>query len=773
LLIRKALLLILLWSWVFSGMAGQTHVPLFFPSGGFFDDAVEVLIEAEPDSKIFYTLDGNKPTQKSLRYKMPLRIDKTTVIRAAALYPSGKWSMLSAQTYFIREPGSTIPVISIAAPPALLFDPDLGLFMAGNNVTPGTIPQKGANFWSKKELVIHAEIFKPEGQSVFNSPTGMRLFGGYSRLLPQKSLALIARARYGEKRVNYPIFGKGMPKSYKYLVLRNGGSDFGRSHFRDALMTGLLKDWDIDKQAYRPAHVYINGNYWGIYNLREKVNRHFIADHHDVDKDSIDLLEHRGYLRRGSNAHYVHLQAFLQSRDLSIPEHYEWVKTQMDVDNFMQYQIAQIFFDNQDAGGNIKFWRSQKPEGRWRWILYDTDWGFGLHDEQAWRYNSLEFHTAVNGSAWPNPPWSTFILRKLLENEDFRAQFLTRFSDHLNTTFHPEKVLAAIAEKYAVLLPEMPRHLNRWRLSQKKWEQQVEVLKHFACARPDAVFGHLSEFFDPGALCKVNLSASDGGKVVLNQQIEILGGKELFSGRYFEASRLQIKAVALPGYRFSHWEGASGDSTLREFTIRPLPEGLCLRAVFEPFRHPLADKIVINEISSNHNDAGDWIEIYNTTRETVQVKGWIIADLKHEAVLPELQIGPRDYLLLCRDAARFRAVFPSAYNVSPALTFGLHKRRDHIYLYSEDGALVDEVSYNLPPTDSNFVLSLLLPTLQNQDSRHWEQEWNAGTPSAANPYFVESRIGNIQKEWMEIGIAAGIFMVCTLLLLLRSKGILN
>jgi len=200
--------------------------------------------------------------------------------------------------------------------------------------------------------------------------------------------------------------------------------------------------------------------------------------------------------------------------------------------------------------------------------------------------------------------------------------------------------------------------------------------------------------------------------------------------------------------------------------------GLCVKAVFEPFLHPLADKIVINEISPNQAAAGDWIEIYNTTREPVKVRGWIIADLRNEAVLPDLEIGPKDYLLLCRDAARFRAVFPSAYNISPALTFGLHKRKDRVYLYSDDGALVDQVSYSLPPTDSNFVLSLLLPTLQNQDTQHWEQEWNAGTPSAANPYFVESRIGSIQKEWMEIGIAAGIFLICTLLLLLRGRGIL-
>lgn len=768
---RNALLVFFSWFWAFAGLAAQCPAPVFFPQGGFFNEELEVFIHAETGADIFFTVDGSKPTTKSIRYRNSLLIEKTTVVRAVAVNAWGEISPLAAQTFFIGEPESTIPVVSIAAPPQLLFDPEIGLFMVGSRVVPGGRPLNGANFWTKKELVVHAELFEPEGRSVFNSPVGMRLFGGYSRLFPQKSLALVARERYGEKRVKYPVFGKEAPKSFKYLVLRNSGSDFGMSHFRDALMTGLLEDWDMDKQAYQPAHVYINGKYWGIYNLREKVNRHFIANHHAVDKDSIDLLEHRGVVRRGSGMHYRQLLAYLQSHDLANPAHYEWVKTQMDLDNFMQYQIAQIFFDNQDAGGNIKFWRPQKPDGRWRWILYDTDWGFGLHDEFGWRNNSLVFHTESNGPGWPNPPWSTFILRKLLENDMFRDQFLLRFSDHLNTTFHPERVLAAIEEKYRRLLPEMPRHLQRWRLSRQKWDQQVDVMRQFACARPDAVYSHLAEFFNPGALCNVLTSASPGGMVMLNGHIEIAAGGEQFTGYYFESSLLHFKAVALPGYRFSYWEGVNMDSGIREFSMRPLSGGLCIRAVFEPFMHPLTDKIVINEISPDHAAAGDWIEIYNNTRETVHVKGWIIADLRNEAVLPDLKIGPRDYLLLCRDVGRFKAVFPSAYNVSASLTFGLHKRKDHLYLYSDEGALVDQVVYHIPPTDSNFVLSLLMPTLQNHDLRNWEQAWNSGTPSAANPFFVESRIGNIQKEWMEIGIAAGVFLVCTLLLYLRSKGV--
>jgi hypothetical protein len=749
----------------------QDPVVAFSLPGGFYEEAVTVELFADPGARVYYTIDGNKPTARTALYKQPLTLTSNTVVRAVAVLPGGQTGQVTAQSYFIGEVKSGIPVVSIAAPPALLFDPDIGLFMAGNNVSSEGISKLGANFWSRRELVIHAEIFETDGRCVFNSPVGMRMFGGISRLFPQKSMALVARERYGDKRFYHPVFGKNEPKSFKFLVLRNSGSDFGRAHFRDALMTGLLDDWDIDKQASRPAHVYINGFYWGIYNIREKVNRYFLADHHGVHKDSLDLLEHRYNVRRGGKAHYVRLVRFVETRDLKNAANYAWVKTQMDVENFMNYQIAQIYFDNQDAGGNIKFWRPQTADGRWRWILYDTDWGFGLHDEKAYRNNSLAFHTEPEGPNWPNPPWSTLLLRKLLENPEFREAFLTRFNDRLNTTFLPDRVNAAIEEKHQELLPEMARHIARWRLSRQQWDRHVQIMHTFATERPQHVLRHLAARFKPGELRHLHVSASPGGTLRLNDVIEVTAAGGDFSGHYFETLPLNFKTHALPGYRFSHWEGWDADERSRELTLRLPADGLSIRAVFEPYLHPLAGKIIINEISPDHRRSGDWIELYNTTRQRVDVSGWVLADARHETVLPETSIGPRDYLILCRDEARFRQVFPGAYNVFGCLQFGLNKREERLFLFGPEGALVDEMHYRLPPTDSVFTLSLLLPHLDNNDPNNWEQTPGEGTPGAANPYYVQSSISNMQKEWLEIGIAAGVLLICILLLVLRRRGV--
>ena len=413
----------------------------FSKEAGFYEDAISLHLDS-PGARIFYTLDGTEPSYRSPEYnRKPIRIKESTVVRAIARKGKKK-SKLKTKTFFIEEPRSSFPTVSIAIPPSVLFDPETGLYVNGPNAIDSLWKKDGANFWSRREVEVNTELFEIDGKTEFNSRTGFRLFGGMSRLFPQKSMTIVARDRYGKKKVRHKIYGKEGLKEYKFMVLRNSGSDWGKTHFRDAFMISLVDHWDIEKQNARPSHVYLNGKYWGIYNIREKVNRHFIADHHEVHKDSIDLIEHELSTKRGSRRHYVRMLKYMEKNDLSVPAHYVYIESQMDVENFMQYKIAQIYYDNQDAGGNIKFWRPQTTNGKWRWILYDTDWGFGLHDKKAYKHNSLAFHTEPNGPSWPNPAWSTFILRQLLKNEGFQKKFINRFADELNSSFESERVEA-------------------------------------------------------------------------------------------------------------------------------------------------------------------------------------------------------------------------------------------------------------------------------------------------------------------------------------------
>lgn len=739
----------------------------FEPTGGFYPSTQAIQLFAPGASAIYYTLDGSTPTKKSQRYIGPIHLDETVVLRARA-YSGEAAGVRCGQTYLIAEPTTNFSVVSIGVSPSILFHPSKGIFQQGYGAVDSLWHKPGANFWTRREYGVHVDIFAADGSLVHSNLTGFRLFGGMSRLFPQKSMALIARNRYGDSRISHPLFGKQAGKKFKFVVLRNSGSDFGKSHFRDAFMTDLVREWDMEQQAYEPAHVYINGRYWGIYNLREKVNRYFLEAHaEELDRDSLDLLEHYLVRKRGSRRHYREMLDFLERYDLQLSANFEYLSTYMEIDNFMEYQIAQIYFDNRDAGGNIKYWRPQTEDGRWRWILYDTDWGFGLHDDEAYRNNSLAFHTTPNGPHWPNPPWSTLLLRKLLQNDSFKTRMLNRFADHLNTTFRPERVTAKLDQFYFRYRSEMPRHLARWRLSEKTWERHVDRMREFGDKRPYYLRSYLQDFFSAGEQRAVTIAIGEGGQVLLNDNTFVEEGT--FRGTYFSNYPIALRAVPNYGYRFVGWEG------YRQTTERALQLDLRedqtyhLRAVFEPYTHPLTDQLMINEVCPKNKRTGDWLEIHNTSEETVELAGWVLTDERNEFVFPEVSLLPNDYLIVCRDADRFRQVFSSAYNVIGGLGFGLNKRQEKLALYSRLGAAVDSVAYELPPLDTAFTLSLLLPSLDNADTENWELRHGNGTPNSPNPHYVESKVRIAQNQWMRMGLALGILILGVVVLYFRLK----
>ena len=181
-------------------------------------------------------------------------------------------------------------------------------------------------------------------------------------------------------------------EDFQSLVLRNSGNDWNFTMLRDGFMTSIFHDVDLDVQSYRPMLVYLNGEFWGLHNLREKVNEHFIAGHHPVDPDEIDLIEVQT-ANEGSIDDYDELLDYVTQSDMTDPIVFDSLSKWIDIDNHIDYNIAQIFIDNRDwPGNNIKYWRPQQNDGLWRWILYDTDFGFGIPwNGQGYDYNTLLF----------------------------------------------------------------------------------------------------------------------------------------------------------------------------------------------------------------------------------------------------------------------------------------------------------------------------------------------------------------------------------------------
>lgn len=743
------------------------HVVEVQPAGGFHHEEVLVSLFA-PKSDIFYTTNGNEPTRRSVRYTKPFKISKTSVIRAVA-YRGGAKSPVVTQTYFIDEPTSTIPVASISVPPHQLFNPDYGLFTEGVKADSTHPSRFGSNYWSRREIAINVELFENNERQIFNSKTGFRVFGGVSRTFRQKSFSVSMDGRYGQELLEYPLFGKAGPKKFKHLVFRNSGSDFGKSHMRDAYMTSLVRDMDIETQRFRPVHMYINGKYWGIYNMREKVNRYFLDSYFAIDRDSLDILEGRSMIKSGYRGNYLALKRYARENDLAQAEHFDYIEKRVDLNNFMDYYCSQIFFNNKDSGGNIKFWRSQNATAQWRWILYDTDFGFGLHDPKGYRENSFEFFTEANGPRYPNPPWTTFWLRHLLKNEGFQQKFVNRFQDHLNTTFDSERMIRHLYGMMDIYAPEIDRHLQKWKLSTKRRDLHLGIMERFALRRPEYVWDDLSEHFDLGKPVDVKIAPPENGTLVLNQYLDI---KEPFEGQYLSASKITLQAYPYYGYRFSHWEGVQGDPMDHKITIDlETYNSLNIRPVFETYENNIKGKIVFNEINAYSQDIGDWIELFNTSTEIVNVSDWILTDLKNEYRLPDMFINPGEYLVVSQDTALFRSKFNSQdINVIGDLPFGIHKRKEYIALYDMHGASIDSLSYTIEPIDTAFTMSLLMPDLDNSDIENWELRKGLGTPNGENPYLLESRIKANQTWWMRVGSISGFVLLLILILVYQRRG---
>lgn len=727
----------------------------FLPNGGFFSDSVSVEL-LQNGATIYYTLDGSTPSKKTLRYNGPIKITQTTVIRTLS-YIGAKRMDINAQTYFINEPDTKLMVISIAIPPGILFNKNYGLFMTGNKVDSSNWKLPDANFWKKTEALCNTEFYESDGTLVMNQLSGFRIFGGMSRIFAQKSIALTARAKYGNKKFDFPVFGKKSPKKFKFLVLRNSGSDWGKSHFRDGLMTSLVSKWDIDIQAYRPAHVYINGKYWGIYNIREKINRYYLSSHHGLNKDSINLMEHKMNLKFGSSLSYFKMLRFIQASDFRYNKNLRALESMMDVDNFMNYQIAEIYCDNQDAGGNIKYWKPKRKNGKWRWILFDTDFGFGLHNPDAYRMNTLAIHTDPFSKSWPNPPWSTLILRKLLDNAGFRQKFITRFCDHLNDSFSPAKVNKQINKFYQVLLPEIPRHLNRWHLSYSVWKEQVQIMQLFAQERPLFMRIFLRDMFNPGKECLLHINQNQGGHILVNSTIDIDSTE--FDGIYFSSLPIKLEAQAGFGYLFDHWEGPGLYTKSNIININLSEPVNNYRAVYKPFKNELADKVVINEVSNAIAESGDWIELYNSSTQTINLEGWILKDSKNEFVLPKYLLASGDYVVICQNLLKFKRSHTKISNVIGSFNFGLSKTKESIQLFSSDKSIVDKIYYELTPGDSVSVMSLLLPQLDNMLPENWIQTTGKGSPGSVNPFILKSEVVVENHQWMKWGAMVGVFLV--------------
>ncbi|MBZ0265938.1 CotH kinase family protein [bacterium] len=717
---------------------GTTEPPVISPVGALFANPVNVTITAAPGATIYYSLDGSIPTSDHFTYTEPFVVNTSSVVRATAIVGNQLPSEVNTESYIINFV-TDYPIISISTDPVNLWDEQTGIYVLGEDYNPNP-PHRGANYWEDWERPIHLELFEPGGIGRFSMNAGVKIHGGWTRFFPQKSLSIFARPEYGDNSINYPIFPDLPFDEYQNMILRNSGSDWDHTMFRDMFMIDLVKDIDADFQWFRPSIVFLNGEYWGIHNIREKLNEHYLATHHNIDPDSIDRMEIWGNAIQGDAQHYNNMMDFIRNNDLSDPANYDHVRTLMEIDNFIDFNAVNIYYDNTDwPGNNNKFWRPKQEGGKWRWFLFDTDFGFGLHDSAGYAHNTLEMALDPNGIEWPNPAYATELFRNLMTNETFQTEFINRMANLMNFNWEPNHVRERLDFFANQIEPEIDRHLERWERDPVEWQEMVDELYYFNSRRRPEVRQHLIDYFELEGMYTLTMDVNDpnmGSLRVSNSAIEEFP----WSGQYFTNLPLQITAQPNAGYRFVEWLGI--ESTEPSIFINPT-FNLSLTAVFEVDDIENTN-VVINEINyspANDFETEDWIELYNNSENTLNISGWILSDseITHRYILPaNTQLLPDDYLVLCRDTLAFDNFFPNVHNRIGNFSFGFSGNGEVVKLFNQADQLIDSVEYGVTdpwptaPAGNGPTLELIHPNLDNRRHWNWRASQDHGTPGEIN-----------------------------------------
>ena len=489
------------------GYEGITQLPAFSVTPGIYDNAVTVAITAGEGETIRYTTDCTTPNASSEVYSGELSISKNSVIRAAAFRDGYLSGDVATATYLFRSDGvnHALPVVTLVTAPDNLWNSKTGIYATGDQFDPDAASYadtlKSATYYQAKfateeqvdtiwEKPAAFSLFDDNGRQVFTQNVGIRIAGSFGRGRAQKGFNVIARKEYGKGSMEYPFFQNRPYTEYKAVVLRAGAQDQNRSKIRDELASGLLEGTDINilYQAYRPTVLYLNGEYWGVYFMKEKRNRFFVAQHENTE-NNVDLAIGKGFKQRsyGDNSDWVSLYEYATSHDLSASDAYNYVAERMDVDSFRDYMIAEIYNGNTDTY-NFQYYRLKG--GKWKFIFYDFCWGF-----QSPGHETLAFRMGKT----PSDVCSAKLFAAMLQNKGWRDSFCRRFGELLNTAFAPERVTALIEELYGYVEPEIKREREKFNKdtfmgvkqpntnlgTYEGFQSEISKLKDFAQRRPE------------------------------------------------------------------------------------------------------------------------------------------------------------------------------------------------------------------------------------------------------------------------------------------------
>jgi uncharacterized repeat protein (TIGR02543 family) len=603
----------------------------FSPPGGVYDHSRLLEIQpSNPRAAVVFTTDGTMPTANAgTLYERPLRLDSAypgVMVLRAREFSYGAPGPVQSASYIVGVPHS-LPILSIIADPADLWDPERGILV--NDWQSGQEWERSA----------HVTFIEGDHSASFEIPAGLRIHNSGSELpTPQYSTGsaepsklsfrLYFRQDYGAARLEYPLFPEHQrdTQSYKRLLLLAGDKSNRWTLLEDQLLSEVTAGVDGYAAQGRFVLLFLNGEPWGIYRISERIDRFFLED--SLNMPAADLIQD-GRVIAGDGQRWDALMRWIGTHDLSVWDHYAQLETEIDVDSLTDLAILHMYLGR--SGSNLNAARPGGQDGRWFWLFGHS------HDET--KALSDAALTLLGPSDRPSD--LHLLLNALLENPDYRARFVGRTADLLNTSLAPTATVARIDRLASQLRPDMGYETDRWAgaSGNAEWGRNVGALREFAQRRPDALRRQMVAEFDLRGMTNITFSRStqEGGYVIINgTPISDLP----WSGIYYLDTQLQVMAVPEPGYVFAGWEHGLQGASASSFTLT-VTGTQTLTAHFVPMRADdprlRPNDVIINEYWINddgtayasvgdHSIDGDWLELLVTRPRTVDLRGWRITD---------------------------------------------------------------------------------------------------------------------------------------------------
>jgi hypothetical protein len=458
----------------FSGISGEVF---FSEDSGRYAEAQTITISClEQGVTIYYTLDGSMPTTSSACYTQPIVIQNNTPLRAISYKQGELASDATTATYLIGEADTTLPIVFLTSDNDNLFDG--GIY--------------NSNLYDDRRVEANIELLETDGTG-FSDEVLISKSGNMSVFAAQKSFSVFFKEYVGSSSLSYNLFpdeADGVTE-FKSFLLRTSGNDWDDLKCKDGMLQTLAAtEMDLDYQSYRPAILYINGEYWGIYNIRDKINGDYIASHHPgVDADNVDIISFGYGVEEGTYTEYYKMINFIRTADLNDADNWQTVEDMIDVDNLIDTYLCHIYYGNFDTV-NIRWWRERKEGAKWRWIVYDLDYALYLPNQ-----NNLKLITDPEGHG-VNKYFDSSLIYNLMQSKYFQERFMERTSAYWKTIFNADTMLKYFDETYQVIAAEMPRQLARWDIDYDHFADEMSEADNYIRERPAAFRKMFQNYFN-------------------------------------------------------------------------------------------------------------------------------------------------------------------------------------------------------------------------------------------------------------------------------------